>query len=341
MASGNPSRARQRSSTAPALSSSRTNWCRCCVARPAKRAVESASPSGSRPWTTSPSSPSGTWLVASTVSPGAASSSRATSDTTPSTTCSQLSSSRSDSAPANRSASISSPPDTCRVSATTRGIDAAGSTPSSRTSHAPPAWLHPAGHLDRRTRLAHAGAADHGHQSVLPHKPAQRRQLVDPAHQLGGERRQVPEPARHHGPSRVGAQGRALLEDLLLEAAQAGSGIHSELVEQQAAHPRVRRQRVRLATRAVERCDQRRPQALAQGVLLHQGLELADRVATGSQCHPRGHPVLDQAEAYLVEAGPVRLQPVAVPRVAQHVAPEQRQGLGRRRDRGGGIALAA
>ena len=54
-------------------------------------------------------------------------------------------------------------------------------------------------------------------------------------------------------PVGLGAEGGALLEDLLLEAPQRRARVDSELVDQQAAHPRVRRQRVGLATGAVER----------------------------------------------------------------------------------------
>ena len=68
-------------------------------------------------------------------------------------------------------------------------------------------------------------------------------------------------------------------------------------------HPGVRRQRVGLPAGPVERRDQRRPEALAQRVLLDQRLELADDVAAGAEVDARRHRVLDAGPAAPPPAG--------------------------------------
>ena len=62
------------------------------------------------------------------------------------------------------------------------------------------------------------------------------------------------------------AQRRIVPEDLPFELLEPRTGIEAELVRQQGPDPLIRRQRVGLAPRAVERRDQQRPQALLERV---------------------------------------------------------------------------
>ena len=65
--------------------------------------------------------------------------------------------------------------------------------------------------LDRRTGLADPGGADDRHQPVVAQQVAQGGQLVGPPHELGGECRQVADPASEHpaGRPRRRARGSA------------------------------------------------------------------------------------------------------------------------------------
>ena len=161
---------------------------------PANSATESASGSGSRPWTTSPSRPSGTWLVASTRSARRGveqpAGQRRPRRRRRARSCRAAAPSRR--RRSGRPASAS-PPETCSVSATTCGDRAW----SRRPRRAGPARRRPAGSsaaadLDREPGLADAGRPDDGHQPVVararPRRAASSSARPD---QRRGERGQV------------------------------------------------------------------------------------------------------------------------------------------------------
>ena len=100
-----------------------------------------------------------------------------------------------------------------------------------------------------------------------------------------------------------------------------------EFLDQDVPDPGVRGQRVGLAAVAVQRGDQRVPEALAQRMQLDKCLELPDHVPAGPKLDPRREVVLDQPEADLLQAGPVRLQPGTVTGVDKHLAAEERERL--------------
>ena len=104
--------------------------------------------------------------------------------------------------------------------------------------------------------------------------------------------------------------GRVVVEDLALELLQPRSGLEAELVGEPGADPLVRRQRVGLAARPVQRGDQQLPQPLLVGVGRHGGLQLADH-GRRPELQPRRELGLDELHARLLEPGAVRSGPVA------------------------------
>ena len=90
-----------------------------------------------------------------------------------------------------------------------------------------------------------------------------------------------------------------MVEDLLLELAQARAGLEPELVGEPGPDPLVGRQRVGLAARAVQRGDQQLPQPFPIGVGGDGGLELADHVVAEPQA--RRQLGLDELHPRLLE----------------------------------------
>ena len=226
------------------------------AARRVNSSTASSSASGASSWTTSPSTSSGTWLVARIRSAGAASSRRTTSAAAASRTCSQLSRTRTAGAERSRSRSAGSPPLTPTDAITASTTSPALAAASSRTSHTVPLSSLP---------VAIATA-------VLPMPPGPTTSTrrwpatssascaisVVAADELGLHRRQVSRRRR--------AQRRVLLQDPELQLLQSGAGLEAELVGQRRADALVGRQRVALATGAVEGRDQQLPQWLAVGL---------------------------------------------------------------------------
>jgi hypothetical protein len=112
-----------------------------------------------------------------------------------------------------------------------------------------------------------------------------------------------------------------------LQRLQFPARVEPELLGQDVPDPAVRGQRVGLAAASVQRGDQRVPQTLAQRMQLDQRLELPGHVPAGPKLDPRREVVLEQPEADLFQAGPVRLQPGSVTGVDKHVAAEERERL--------------
>ena len=191
---------------------------------------------------------------------------RATSSATAATTCSQLSSSRTVSAPDSRSGSALATRAACSVSATTWARSSAmASTASSRTSQTPPGGRSRAADLHGEPGLADPGRPDHGHQPVPASAAVTARPGLVAADQRRRRRRQVARGRRRRGRP-AASRSRALPQHPPLEAPQRRPRLDPELVDAAPAAPAVRRQRVGLPARAVQRGDQRRPEALAQRV---------------------------------------------------------------------------
>ena len=114
---------------------------------------------------------------------------------------------------------------------------------------------------------------------------------------------------------------------LALQRLQVPARVEPELLGQDVPDPAVHGQRVGLAAVAVQRGDQRVPETLAQRMQLDEGFELPGHVASGPQLDPGRKVVLEQSEADLFQAGPMRLQPGTVTGVDKHVAAEERERL--------------
>ena len=199
----------------------------------------------------SPSTSSGTWLVARIRSAGAASSRRIARAAAGSRTCSQLSRTSTVGVERSRSSSAGSPPLTpsaaIAASTTSSGVVAA----SSRTSHTVPDSVLPV--AIAMAVLPMPPGPTTSTRRWLPISSRELRDLVVAADEVGLQRRQV---AGRRRPQR-----RVVLQDLELELLQARAGLEPELVGERGAHALVGRQRVGLATRAVEGRDQQLPQS--------------------------------------------------------------------------------
>ena len=154
---------------------------------------------------------------------------------------------------------------------------------------------------DRDGRLADAAGADDLDETVAPDQLRELRDLVVATDEVGLQRRQV---AGRRRPQR-----RVVLQDLELELLQARAGLEPELVGERGAHPLIGRQRVALATRAVEGRDQQLPQSLAIGVGRDGGFELGDDRFPEPQ--PCGEVRVQELGARLLELHAVRRRPVA------------------------------
>ena len=124
----------------------------------------------------------------------------------------------------------------------------------------------------------------------------------------------------------------------MLELLQLRSGVEPELVGQLRPDPLVRRQRVGLAPRPVQRGDQQLPQAFLERVRRDGRFQLADHVADVAEPQPRRELGLDELRPCLVESCPVRGDPIAVAGGVQHLAAVHRQG--RRAQLGGATVVA-
>ena len=331
MASGRPSSERHRSSTA---SSALGLPGRCAAARRVNSSTASGSARGARSNTVSPSTYRGIWLVHRTRTPGAASSTRTASAAAASTTCSQLS----------RITTAVDAPEPLEQRRLTAGNVHGGHQHVDdllvRRRGLEPGQPHPTG--QRAIRQREPAPHLHG-DSRLPDSPGptistsrstasrshEGSQLDLTADQLHRHRRQVPDRrAGHRRPGRIAefAQRGILGQDLRLQPLQPRSGVKAELVGQQGPDPLVGRQRVRLAPGPVQRGDQQLPQPLPDRVAHDQRLELPDQLAARPQQDPGRQLVLDQPEAHLLQAGPVRDDPVPLAGAREHhVAAEHRQ----------------
>ena len=219
--------------------------------------------------TRSPRKPSGSWLVASTVTCGAMSSRHSTIDDTAPSRCSQLSSTISiaSGAQACANATSSTRPASagrCSARATASGARRASVTDASSTTHTPvgEARRQRLGGSAREPRLAGAARAHHRHQPRLRERAPQLREFVITSDQASRRRLRrragLPGTARaqrqpeavatpRHGGHRIGAEQLAQRHHLHLEV----------VVDHHAARPGTREQRI-ARHHAAARLDQRR-----------------------------------------------------------------------------------
>ena len=135
-----------------------------------------------------------------------------------------------------------------------------------------------------------------------------------------------------------------LQEDRPLEALELDARLQSELPRQLVPGRPVGAQGLRLTSGPVEREHELPPQALTEGMVGDQDLQLADeiRMATGGEIGVDA--LLERDEAQLLKSGDLRLQPPLVDQVGQRWAAPQCERLvqlARRRDRVGQARLAA
>jgi hypothetical protein len=86
-----------------------------------------------------------------------------------------------------------------------------------------------------------------------------------------------------------------------VQPAQLSAGFDTEFLDQDVAGPAVRRKRVCLSLGAVQRQHKQVPQALSQGMLVDQGLELGDAFAGPAQIKVGGDPILERDEPQFLE----------------------------------------
>ena len=242
-----------------------------------------------------PADPSGSWLVASTRTPGADASSARRRAATASATCSQLSSTSSRSVPCSRS-----------VTAARVGVSSPRATPMPRPHRRVrgrgrleprqprAAGACPRGRLERQPRLAHPGRARQRDQ------PGGRAAGSSSALQLDCRDRAArpdavgrlpltgPGPPTSEPPAGAGAAQRRVLRAATCCSSGGSSGPGS-MPSSSASSRRTRRARgqgVALPAAAVELGDEQGPQPLAQRVGRDEVLELGDELAGGARGRP-------------------------------------------------------
>jgi hypothetical protein len=107
---------------------------------------------------------------------------------------------------------------------------------------------------------------------------------------------------------RRGSQARIVGEDRLLQLPERGHGLEAELVHERHSRCSVGLERVGLPVAAIERQHELAAHALAQRMLPHQGLELADELRVPSAGEVGVYAVFKQGEPQLFETRDLRLR---------------------------------
>ena len=102
-----------------------------------------------------------------------------------------------------------------------------------------------------------------------------------------------------------------MLEHEPLRALQLGPGLDAELLDERLARAGVLRERLGLAPVAVQREHQLRAQTLAQRLGRDEGLQLRHELGVPSECEVGVDPLLERAQAQLLEARRVELRRAA------------------------------
>jgi len=120
---------------------------------------------------------------------------------------------------------------------------------------------------------------------------------------------------------------------------QQGRRVHAELAVEGRPRRAVRREGGVLASGAVEREHEMRPQLLARGVLAQQVLDRDDDVGGPAAGQLGRRPGLRRGDPLVLQCHGARLGELELPQVGQRAAPPEVERIGQQRRPGGGIAL--
>ena len=116
-----------------------------------------------------------------------------------------------------------------------------------------------------------------------------------------------------------------MVQDLPLELEQGGSGLEPQLVDQPPAAFGEHLERLRLATRPVERQHECSAQALLVRMLGREALELGQHLVMSAQLELRLDPLLDRVQPHALEARGLDTGERLVAEVDERLAAKQRQ----------------
>ena len=133
-------------------------------------------------------------------------------------------------------------------------------------------------------------------------------------------------------------EGGVLVEDRALEALQGGARLDPEPVDERGTRGGVDLEGLGLPPRAIQREHELPARTLAQGVLAHEPLELADHLRVVSECEVGVDPVLERGEPQVLEAGDGGLGEGLEREVAERRTAPQRQRASQPRGPGLGVA---
>jgi hypothetical protein len=115
-------------------------------------------------------------------------------------------------------------------------------------------------------------------------------------------------------------------QDVLVELAQRGTGLDTQLLVEDLPGPAERLQCVGLPARPVQRPHQLAPQPFPERVFDHQRLQLVDHAIVVPGREVGLHPVLEDSKAHTFQAGPFWIQCDQLADVGQRWPPPQVQG---------------
>ena len=187
--------------------------------------------------------------------------------------------------------------------------------------------------VERARALHHGDVLRHARQ--LGRASGIREAVGEPLGQvrdLGAEHRD--EAAGEHGVDDLGQvvllrRGRARLErgflakDRRVELLERRARVDAEPVDERTARALVRLERLRLASGAVEREHQLRPQALAQRMLGDERLELAHELRVPARLELGLDSLLERREPELSEPGDLGLRPGLEAELGERLAPPE------------------
>ena len=157
-------------------------------------------------------------------------------------------------------------------------------------------------------------------------KPAQR-------DEQGGAARGQPARQPHRR-----AERRVLVENRPLELLERRTRLEPKLVDEHLAAVTVGRQRVSLATAAIESEHELRPQPLAHRMRTHERLQLGDETAVATECELRLDALLEGGETKLLETSDLHLGERLVGEVAERRPAPKVERLAQRLRRACGVA---
>ena len=120
-------------------------------------------------------------------------------------------------------------------------------------------------------------------------------------------------------------------QDRLLELAQRTAGLDTELLDEDVAQILVRGERLGLTAGAIQRKHQLRTQALAQRMLAHERLELADQVPVFAELELGVDALLDSRDVQLLEPSNLGLRELLLREVVERRAAPERERFAQER----------